>query len=143
MIAVSATPPPVPVLVQQAIARRTPQLAYAPTRIPIGYRYLKWRWAQGDGALRIWFRNKGGKEIVFISTWQYGACAAGREKTFQLAGNKVYWGHRAEEQQAWRCVKLPSDASVKIQLTAATPQPPTQFADVGLGRVAASARKIA
>lgn len=142
MIAVAATPPPVPVLVQQAIVRRTPQLGYVPTRIPIGYRYLKWRWAQDAAALRIWFRNKGGKEIVFISTWQYGSCTSGKEKTFQLAGNKVYWSHSAAEQQAWRCVRPATSAGVTIQLTTATTQPPTQFADVGLGRVTASARLI-
>lgn len=141
MIAAAATPP-VPVLVQQAIVRRTPQLAYVPTRIPIGYRYLKWRWSQDAGALRVWFRNKGGKEIVFTSTWQYGACAAGKEKTFQLAGNKVYWSNQTGEQQAWRCARPTTDAGVKIQLTTSTAQPPTRFADVGLGRVTASARLI-
>jgi hypothetical protein len=136
----AAAPPPVPVQVQHAIALRTPQLGYVPTRLPTGYRYLKWRWSEEGAALRIWFRNRAGKEVVFISTWQYGTCATGREKTFQQAGSKVYWGHRAEEQEAWRCVK--SNAGVLVQLTAATPQPPTEFADVGLGRIAASAQKI-
>jgi hypothetical protein len=136
----AATPPPVPVPVQHAIVLRTPQLSYVPTRIPVGYRYLRWKWTENSGTLRIWFRNKAGKEIVFISSWQYGNCASGKEKTFQQAGTKVYWGHRAEEQQAWRCVK--SNAGVLVQLTAATPQPPTAFADVGLGRIVASARHV-
>src|SRR5919108_815365 len=135
-----ATPPPVPVPVQHAIALRTPQLGYVPARLPTGYRYLKWRWAETAAVLRIWFRNRAGKEIVFVSKWQYGSWAQGKEKTFQMAGTKVYWGHRAEEQEAWRCVS--SGAGVLVQLTASTPQPPTEFADVGLGRVAASAHKI-
>lgn len=62
-------------------------------------------------------------------------CTAGREKTFQLAGNRVYWGHRVEEQQAPRCVN-------GVQLAAATAMPPTEFADVGLGTLVASGREI-
>ena len=140
----AALPPPstVPPSVQQAIVTVTPQLAYVPARVPTGYRYLKWRWVQEAGALRIWFRSRAGKEIVFASAWQYGNCRSGREKTFQLAGEKVYWGHTAREQEAWRCVGLAAGGGVVIQLTASTLQPPTQFADVGLGRVAASAHHI-
>ena len=69
-----------------------------------------------------------------------GSCTAGKEKTFQLAGVKVYWGHTATEQQAWRCVVDPSGHQVK--LVAATSLPPTKFADVGLGTIVASAHRI-
>jgi hypothetical protein len=130
---VLAATPIVPPAVQQAIGRRAPLVAYVPARIAIGYHYRTWTY-QG-GAVRIWFRNKANKEIVFVAARRTTPCASGREKTFQMAGNKVYWGHRAEEQQSWRCVN-------GIQLTAATPQPPTEFADVGLGRIAASAHKV-
>ena len=138
----ASTPPPVPVLVQQAIVRRTPQLGYVPARVPTGYRYLKWRWTQQPGILRIWFRNKAGKQILFSSTWQYSGCAGGKEKTFQLAGTKVYWGHDGSAQEAWRCVAAPGTGGVLVELAVSTQQQPTQFADVGLGRVAASAHKI-
>ena len=61
------------------------------------------------------------------------------EKSFQLDGNKVYWSHTGAEQMAWRCVK-PSGRQVR--LVASSPQPPTKFADVGLGRVVASGKRI-
>jgi hypothetical protein len=57
------------------------------------------------------------------------------EKSFQMAGIKVYWSHTANEQQAWRCVN-------GMKLVAATSLAPDRFADVGLGRVAASAHRI-
>jgi hypothetical protein len=62
------------------------------------------------------------------------------QKSFQLAGNKVYWGQTATEQEAWRCVT--GTGGRRYRLVTATAQPPTRFADVGLGRVVASARKI-
>lgn len=121
---------------------RTPQLGYVPARVPTGYRYLRWRWAQQPGILRIWFRNKAGKTVLFSSTWQYGGCGDAKEKTFQLAGTKVYWARDATTQEAWRCVAAPGTGGVLVQLTASTPQTPRQFADVGLGRISASAHKI-
>jgi hypothetical protein len=129
----AAAQPVVPTFTQHQIAKRAPQLAYVPARVASGYRYHRWTFT--GGALRIWFRNAAKREIVFVAAKQRGPCAAGREKTFQQAGNKVYWSHSANEQQAWRCV-------AGVRLVAASSQPPTQFADVGLGRVAASAHEI-
>lgn len=129
----AAPPPIVPLSVQHAIVRRAPALAYVPARIATGYRYRHWAFA--GSAVRIRFANRAGKEIVFVAARRAIPCTDGREKTFQMAGNKVYWGHRAEEQEAWRCLN-------GVQLVAATPQPPTAFADVGLGRVVASAHRI-
>jgi hypothetical protein len=123
----------VPVPVQHAIVRRAPQLAYVPARIATGYRYRAWRFASGRVLIR--FTNRADREIVFVAERQHGACDAGREKTFQMAGNKVYWSQNAAEQQSWRCVN-------GVKLTAATPQPPSQFAAVGLGRTAASGRRV-
>lgn len=110
-----------------------------PARVPTGYRYLKWRWVETAGALHIWFRNTSGQQIVFISSWQYGNCPTGKQKTFQLAGTTVYWSRSAKQQQAWRCVKADG---ITIQLTASTTQSPTRIPAVGLGRVAASARRV-
>jgi hypothetical protein len=129
----AATQPIVPAFTQHQIAKRAPALAYVPARIFTGYRYYRWTFA--GGTLRIWFRNKAQNEIVFVAAKQHGSCPAGKEKTFQMGGNKVYWSQSANEQQAWRCVN-------GVRLVAATPQPPTQFADVGLGTVAASGHKI-
>jgi len=134
----SAAAPVVPVHSQQALKRKLPLLAYVPTRVGSGFRYYKWATTTRP-ALRIWFRDKAAREITFIATFQNSACAAGREKTFQLDGNKVYWSHTANEQQAWRCLVR---SGRTVRLTVATPIPPTTFADVGIGRIAASGRYV-
>ena len=124
----------VPVPVQHQIAQKAPLVAYVPARLAIGWHYAKW--STGDfGALHIVFTNKAGREIVFVAARFTGNCRAGMEKSFQLAGNKVYWGHTSNEQQAWRCVN-------GVKLVAATSLAPDRFADVGLGRIASSGHRI-
>jgi hypothetical protein len=124
----------VPAPVQQQILTHAPQAAYAPARLAPGWRYTRWT-RQGTRTVRIWFANKAGKEIVFVAAPFRGNCRAGMEKSFQLAGVKVYWGHRAEEQEAWRCVN-------GMKLVGATSLPPDRFADVGLGRLVASGHRL-
>jgi hypothetical protein len=139
VLALGLTTPVVPKSVQAQIKRKAPALAYAPTRLPLGFHYRTWQ--AKPGSVRIWFRNKARWEIAFVVVPFKGNCRAGMEKSFQLDGNKVYWSHTAEEQQAWRCVVGPNRRQVR--LVAASPQPPTKFADVGLGRVVASGKRIA
>jgi hypothetical protein len=122
----------VPVPVQHEIAQKAPLVAYAPARLAVGWHYARWT---REGALRIFFRNKAGREIVFVAAPYKGNCRAGMEKSFQMAGVKVYWGHTANEQEAWRCVN-------GMKLVAATSLPPDRFADVGLARMAASGHRI-
>jgi hypothetical protein len=131
--------PVVPRSSQLALRHKLPSLAYVPTRVGFGFRYYKWETTTRP-ALRISFRDAAKREITFVATFQRGACATGREKTFQLDGNKVYWSHTANEQQAWRCVT--GTAGRLVRLTAATPMPPTKFADVGIGRIAASGKRV-
>jgi len=135
----NAAAPVVPVHSQLALKKKLPSLAYVPTRVGSGFRYYKWATTTRP-TLRIWFRDKAAREITFIATFQAGACAAGKEKTFQLDGNKVYWSHTANEQQAWRCLVRNRRT---VRLTVATSIPPTKFADVGIGRIAASGRHVA
>jgi hypothetical protein len=122
----------VPVSVQHEIAQKAPLVAYAPARLAVGWHYARWT---HEGALRIFFRNKAGREIVFVAAPYKGNCRAGMEKSFQMAGVKVYWGHTANGQEAWRCVN-------GMKLVAATSLPPDRFADVGLARMAASGHRI-
>ena len=122
----------VPAPVQHQIAQKAPLVAYAPARLAVGWHYERWT---HQGALRIFFANKAGQEVVFVATPFKGNCRAGMTKSFQLAGNKVYWSQTATGQQAWRCVN-------GMKLAATTSLPPNRFADVGLGRMAASARRI-
>jgi hypothetical protein len=122
----------VPLPVQHQIAQKAPLVAYVPARLAIGWHYERWT---HQGALRIFFSNKAGREIVFVASPFKGNCRAGMTKSFQLDGNKVYWSQGATEQQAWRCVN-------GMKLVAATSLPPNRFADVGLGIMAASGHRI-
>jgi len=108
-------------------------VAYVPARLAIGWHYR--RWTHAGGVLRIFFADKAGREITFVAVRFSGNCAAAKEKTFQLAGVKVWWSHTANEQQAWRCVN-------GVKLVAATALGPDRFADVGLGRIVASGHRI-
>jgi hypothetical protein len=122
----------VPLPVQHQIAQKAPLVAYVPARLGVGWHYERWT---HQVALRIFFSNKAGKEIVFVASPFNGNCRAGMTKSFQLDGNKVYWSQTATEQQAWRCVN-------GMKLVATTSLPPNRFADVGLGIMAASGHRI-
>jgi hypothetical protein len=129
----------VPRPAQLQILRSAPGLAYMPTRTALGFHYVHWQ--KSPANVLITFDNRAGWEIRFIVLRQSGSCRSGMEKSFQLDGNKVYWSHTGAEQQAWRCVTGPQGR--QLRLVASSPQPPTLFADVGLGRVAASGKRIA
>jgi hypothetical protein len=122
----------VPVPVQHEIAKKAPLVAYVPARLDGRWRYERWTHA---GALRIYFSNKAGKEIVFVASPFKGDCRSGMQKSFQLAGNKVYWNQTATSQQAWRCVN-------GMKLVGMTSLAPNRFADVGLGVLVASGHRI-
>jgi hypothetical protein len=122
----------VPVPVQAEIAAKAPLVAYAPSRLAPGWRYVRWT---HQGPLRIWFHNRAGREIVFVAARFTGNCRAGMEKSFQMAGVKVYWGHTSNEQEAWRCVN-------GMKLVGATSLAPDRFADVGLARLVASGHRL-
>ena len=123
---------------QKQIARARPSLAYAPTRMLIGFRFRSWRTT--PAAVYERFTNRAAWEITFVAAPLRGTCSAGKTKTFQLDGNKVYWSQTRNEQQAWRCVR--NRSGLWVRLVAASPQPPTKLADTGLGRVVASAKRI-
>ena len=133
---------PVPLVVQQAIKKRTNALGYVPARLPFGFRYARWSYAASPQPVtRIWFRRRlkpPSWQITFVASKQSGPCPRG-EKSYQVDGNKVWWSHTRSEQQAWRCVAGPQGS---VRLTAATPIAPTAFAAVGLAQVAAAGHRI-
>jgi hypothetical protein len=133
---------PVPLLVQHAITKRTAALNYVPARVPFGFRYARWSYAaKPQPVTRIWFHRRGKPaswQITFVASKQAGPCPRG-EKSYQVDGNKVWWSHTRNEQQAWRCVAGPKGT---VRLTVATPIPPTAFAAVGLAQVAAAGHRI-
>ena len=124
---------PVPRSVVLAVDRKVPIANFMPTRMLPGYRYASWSYRKG--MLRMVFRGPGTRTIVWTVQPMTGTCDAGKEKSFQLAGNKVYWSHTATGQRAWRCVGA-------ARLETSTALPPTRFADTGLGLVSTSARRI-
>lgn len=135
---------PVPVAVEHRIAARAGTLAYTPSRMMTGWHYTRWQYVPGE--LRVWFANRSRWPVEFRSIpLGASACTTGRQKTFQLDGNKVYWSQTTDPsveyvQQAWRCVRHPSGRW--IRLVASSTIPPTKLADVGLGQVASAGRLI-
>jgi hypothetical protein len=134
----SASAGPVPARVVLAVDHKVPVANYMPTRMLPGFAYRSWSFR--NGVLRMTFANKRGWTIVWTVAPMAGTCRAGMQKSFQLAGNKVWWAENAAGQRAWRCL-FASDG-VARRLSASSTTPPTRLADVGLGLVAASGKRL-
>ena len=128
---------PLPEQAVLAIDRRAAMRNFMPTRMLMGFTYVSWSYR--GGVLRIDFRNKAGRTVVWRVAPMSGTCDRGKRKSFQLAGNKVWWAESAGGQRAWRCV-FGQDGK-PLRLTASSSTPPTKLAGVGLGTVVASARR--
>ena len=135
---------PVPASVEKQIAKQAGLESYSPARMMTGWHYQRWQYVPGE--LRIWFANRSNWPVEFVvtpllaKTW-----AAGKQQTFQLAGNKVYWSQSTDpsldyRQQAWRCVKSPSGRWMRIVVSSTVSA--TKLAGVGLGSVAAAGRLV-
>jgi len=128
---------PVPEQAVLAIDRKAATRNFMPTRMLIGFTYVSWSYR--GGVLRIDFRNKAGRTVSWRVAPMNGACDRGKQQSFQLAGNKVWWSQSGGVQRAWRCV-FGQDGK-PLRLTASSSTPPTKLAGVGLGTVVASARR--
>jgi hypothetical protein len=108
----------VPVPVQQQMVAQAPLIAYAPRRLPAGWRFSSWR-ATGS-MLEISFKRLGGGELDFFVSSYRGPCAAG---SLGSSGG-VYWSRTVARLSAWRCTggrKLvaelfPADRLTKAEL---------------------------
>jgi len=136
---------PVPAAVETQIAKKAGLESYSPARMMTGWRYTDWQYVPGE--LRIWFTNRSSWQVKFdVTPLLASSCAAGRQKTFQLSGNKVYWSQNTDatvdtvQQQAWRCVEHPSGRWMRVVVSSTIP--PTKLAAEGLGGIAASARLV-
>lgn len=135
---------PVPASVEKQIAKRAGLESYSPARMMTGWHYQRWQYVPGE--LRIWFANRSNWPVKFdVTPLLAKTCAAGKQQTFQLAGNKVYWSQSTDpsldyQQQAWRCVKSPSGRWMRIVVSSTVSA--TKLAGVGLGSVAAAGRLI-
>jgi hypothetical protein len=128
---------PVPRNVVVAVDRNVPIANFMPTRMLAGFKYASWSYKRG--VLRMQFRGPAGRTIVWTVQPMTGTCDAGRQKSFQLGGNKVWWAQNGGTQRAWRCT-FAADG-VPMRMTASSTTPPTKLADVGLGRVVASGKR--
>jgi len=128
---------PVPRSALLSIDRKAGIRNFLPTRMLPGYAYTSWSY--GHGVLRVHFRNKAGRTIDWTVTPMRGTCDAGKQKSFQLAGNKVWWADGVGVQRAWRCVFGQGGRPLRISASSTTP--PAKLADVGLGRVVASGKR--
>ncbi len=136
LLAVLATAVPIPHTALLAIDRSAGYRNYLPTRT-LNFTYVGW--SHKRGVLRVQFRNTAGVRFEWRVLPMTGSCDAGKQQSFQLAGNKVWWAQSATEQYAWRCVF--DQAGKPLRLEAASTAPTNKFAPAGLGTVAASAKR--
>jgi hypothetical protein len=129
--------PVVPPFIQDLVRAKAGNLAYVPTRVPFGYRYVGYGWKARVVTIRIADRRfpLDGRHSLAFSARRFGgtlaSCGDGREKTLQMGGNKVYW----DGEVAWRCVR--DRAGRRVRIAASGPNLP----DVALGRVVASGKR--
>jgi hypothetical protein len=136
LLALITTAVPIPHNALLAIDRAAGYRNYLPTRV-VGFTYAGW--SKKGAVLRVEFRNKANVRIEWRVLPMSGNCDTGKQKSFQLGGNKVFWAQNATEQRAWRCVF--DQAGKPVRLEAATTTPPNRFAPAGLGIVAAHAKR--
>ena len=110
---------------------------YLPTRMLPGFAYRSW--SLRSGVLRVEFADRAGVRLEWRVEPMTGSCDTGRQKSFQLAGNKVWWAQERAEQDAWRCVF--DQHGKALRLVAASTTPPDRLGASGLGVVVASARR--
>ena len=140
--AAAATGPQVPTFTLKRIQARAGDMAYLPTRVPLGYRYE--RWQLPTGRLVVTFRHKHSADRF---TFQVERLPLGMEcdlqgsfhRTLQMDGNKVYYGGDNGDWVAWRCVTSPK--TKRRYILAVRSRGP--LPDVALARVAASGKRVA
>jgi hypothetical protein len=118
----------VPVPVQQQIVAQAPVLAYAPSRLPAGWRLSSW-YTTGS-MLAIVFRRAGGGEVDFFVYRSRGACSLG--SLGKIGG--VFWARTVAQPSAWRCVG-------RLKLVAEL-FPAERLSQAALLRFVASARRL-
>jgi hypothetical protein len=136
LLAVLATAVPIPHAALLKIDRAAGYRNFLPTRT-LDFTYVGW--SHKAGVLRVDFRNKAGLRFEWRVQPMAGSCDAGKQQSFQLGGNKVWWSQNATEQYAWRCVF--DQAGKPLRLEAASSAPANKLAPAGLGIVVAHAKR--
>ena len=110
---------------------------FLPTRMLPGFSFSGW--SNRAGVLQVSFANRAGLVVHWRVEPMTGSCDAGKQGSYQLAGNKVWWAQAGAERQSWRCT-FGLDGK-PLRLEAASSAPASRLATVGLGVVAASAKR--
>jgi hypothetical protein len=140
LLALAVASPLVPAPVQRLVRAKAGALAYMPTRAPAGYRYLSYGWDAGERQLTIRLHDRhyaptNANRTVEFTAQRFAAplaaCSAGKVKTIQYDGNKVYW----DGSTAWRCVR---STKGNVRLAAAGPNLP----DVALAQIVSSGKRL-
>jgi hypothetical protein len=96
-------------------------------------------WAKKGGVVRVEFRSKAGVVVEWRVERMTGSCDTGKQQSFQLGGNKVWWAQQGATQFAWRCAF--DLAGKEVRFGAATTALSNKYAPAGLGAIAASAKR--
>ena len=137
LLATLAAAAPVPHGALLAIDAQVGYRNFLPARMLAGFAYRSWSYR--GATLRVEFRNRAGLVLEWRVQPLSGTCDAGRQASYQLGGNKVWWARRATEQVAWRCVF--DQAGKPLRLEAATTAAASRYAPAGLGAIAAHAKR--
>ena len=138
-LAAAKPQPVVPPFIQKLVRAKAGALAYLPTRVPFRYRYVGYGWRGGVVTIKVADRRFAidGRHSLAFTARRFGGtlatCGAGRQKTLQMDGNKVYW----DGASAWRCLRGTDGRLVRIAASGAN------LPDVALGRVVASGKRSA
>jgi hypothetical protein len=143
----------VPSVVRAAIKRHLPSnVAYAPTRIPAGWRYVAWDsgretpglFPTGKG-LNIWFSDTPSSRTPVNGFHVYAnqPCSMkGAMKTFRFGRIKVAWSTTYEDSQAWRCASPAVTILVSSGGSGNDPQAIVNRRARAIAEMAASAQQI-
>lgn len=128
--------PVVPVSVQARMVAADPVLAVVPTRLPLHYAFGGTRLDRESGTRYLRFVDRrfalDSTRVLMLTVHRFtGTCSAGKVKTLQMAGNRVYVG---ADGTTWRCLGPPAP----VKATALAQRLP----DVALGMVVASTRRV-
>jgi hypothetical protein len=137
LLAVLTAALPIPHAALLKIDRAMTGRNYLPTRMLSGFTYRSE--TADNGILHVRFANKAGLVVEWRVLPATGTCDAGRQTSYQLAGNKVWGATTGGEQRAWRCVF--DQRGKPLRLEAASTAPPNKLSGAGLGIVAASAKR--
>jgi hypothetical protein len=137
LLATAATALPIPHGALLAIDGKMTGRNFLPTRMLSGFAYRSW--TLKGGILRVEFVNKAGLTIEWRVQPMTGNCDTGKQTSYQLGGNKVWWEQQGPVQVSWRCVF--DQRGRPLRLAAASTAPTAKLAGSGLGIVAASAKR--